>query len=167
MRTRRVMTGVVVLVIGLVLLAVGAFGALNSLTISKSFTEPHPGEYVSAEIVLNTTSALVISSPAANGGVIRAQDLDLVNSTNIGTYAIPFNSSGAGSDTYTRLTGDYYYIVFASTSPGTTIVATPLNLGIVRYGALALLGFVIIIVGIVVIVVGAIQKSPTRVAQQQ
>jgi len=167
MRTRRVVIGVAVVVIGLALLAVGAFGALNSLTISKSFTEPHPGEYVSAEIVLNTTSALVISSPAASGGVIHAQDLDLVNSTNIGTYAIPINGSGAGSETYTRLTGDYYYIAFASTPPGTTIVATPLNSGIIRYGALALLGFVCIIAGIIVAVVGAIQKPPTRVAQQQ
>jgi len=157
---------VVVLVIGVALLAAGAFGALSSLTISRSFTEPHPGEYVSAEIVLNTTSALVISSPSANGGVVHAQDLDLVNSTNIGTYAIPINAHGAGSDTYTRLTGDYYYIAFASTPPGATIVATPLSLGIIRYGALALLGLVCILAGIVVAVVGAIQKSPTRVAPQ-
>ena len=157
----------VVLVIGIAILAVGAFEALSSLTISKSFTEPHPGEYVSAEIVLNTTSALVISSPAANGGVIPAQDLKLVNSTNFGSYVIPFNSSGAGSDTYTRLTGDYYYVVFASTPPGATIVATSLSSGIVRYGALALLGFLVVIVGVILVIVGAIQKSPTRVTQQQ
>jgi len=165
MRTRRVVIGVVVLVVGLAILAVGVFGALNSLTISRSFSEPHPGEYVSVEIVLNTSSALVISSPAANGGVIPAQDLDIVNSTNIGTYVIP--ASGAGSSTYTRLTGDYYYVAFASTPPSTTIVATPLNSGIIRYGVLVLLGFVVIIAGIAVTVVGAIQKPPSRVAQQQ
>jgi len=166
MRTRRVVIGVVVLVIGLSLLAVGAFGALSNLTISKSFSEPHPGEYVSAEIVLNTTSALVITSPATNGGVIHAQNLDLVNSTNIGTYAIPINASGAGSNTYTRLTGDYYYVVFASTPPSTTIVATPLNSGIIRYGALVLLGFICIIAGVIVAVVGAIQKPPAQAVQQ-
>jgi len=166
MRTRRVVIGVVVLVIGVALLAAGAFGALSSLTISRSFTEPHPGEYVSAEIVLNTTSALVISSPAANGGVIHAQDLGLVNSTNMGTYEIPINGSGAGSNTYTRLTGDYYYIAFASSPPSTTIVATPLNSGIIRYGALVLLGFVCILAGIVVAVIGAIQKPPTHAAPQ-
>jgi len=166
-RTRIVVIGVVVLIIGVASLAVGALGALGSLTISKSFTEPHPGEYVSAEILLNTSSALVISSPAASGGVVHAQDLDLVNSTNISVYAIPINSSVAGSDTYTRLAGDYYYIAFASTQPGTTIVATSIGSGIIRYGLLALLGFVLIIAGIIVAVIGAILKPPTRVAQQQ
>ncbi len=166
MRTRRVVIGVVVLVVGLALLAVGVIGALNTLTISKSFTEPHSGEYVSAEIVLNTTSALVITSPSANGGLIHAQDLGLVNSTNIGTYAIPINASASGSDTYTRLTGDYFYVSFAPSPPSTTIVATPLNSGIVRYGVLVLLGFLCIVAGIIVVIIGVVQKSPARLPQR-
>ena len=158
MRTRTVIIGVVVFIIGIALLAVGALGALNTLTISTNFTQPHPGEYVSAEIVLNSSSGVAVSSPAAVGGIIPAQDLSLVNSSNIDTYAVPISASGAGSDTYKGLVGDYYYVAFASTQPGTTIVATPLSSGAIGFGLLVLLGLVCIVAGIVVAIVGVLQK---------
>jgi hypothetical protein len=56
MNFRTVAVGVIVLVLGIALLIGGAIGAPGSITINGTFTEPHSGEYLSTEIVLNTTS---------------------------------------------------------------------------------------------------------------
>jgi len=164
MKTRTVVIGVVVLAVGVALFIGGALGALGSITINTTFTQQHPGEYVSTEIILNSTSELAVSSPASVGGVIRAQDLSVVNSTNLGSYAIPVNSTAAGSDIYRSLSGDFYYVAFSSTQPSTTIVATPLKSSVIGYGLLVLVGIVCAIAGIIVAIVGVFQKrkSPAQ-----
>jgi hypothetical protein len=154
-----VIVGVVVLVIGVVLVAVGAVGVLRGLTIVTTFSEPRSGEYVSTELVLNVTSGVAVTSAASNGGLIPAQDLNLVNSTNFGQYALTPHSNVAGTVTYTNLTGDYYYVAFASSQPSSRVVATHLNGGTMGSSPLVLGGFVVFIVGIVVIVVGVRRKS--------
>ena len=166
MRARTVIVGAIILVIGVGLIGAGALEALRSVTISTTFTQPHPGEYVSSEIVLNTTSAIVVASPASAGGIIPAKDLNLVNSTNLGSYVLPVNSTAAGSDTYAGLVGDYYYVVFASAQPTTTVVATPLNLSAIGFGLLVLLGILCAIVGIVVVIIGVVQKKRAPQGQQ-
>lgn len=154
-----VIIGVVVLVIGVVLIAVGAVGVLRGLTVINTFSQPQSGEYVSAELMLNVTSGIAVTSAAASGGLIPAQDLGLVNSTNIGQYAIAPHSNVAGTVTYTNLLGNYYYIAFASSQPSSKVVATPLHGGTVASSPVALGGFLAVIAGIVVIVVGALKKS--------
>lgn len=151
--------GAVVLIIGVVLVAVGVVGVLRGLTVVTAFSEPQSGEYVSTELVLNSTSGIAVTSAASNGGLIPAQDLSLVNSTNIGQYALATHSKTAGTVTYTNVMGDYYYVAFASSQPGSKVVATPLHGGTVGSNPLALGGFLAIIVGIVVIVIGARMKS--------
>jgi uncharacterized membrane protein len=167
LKKRTVVIGLVVLVVGVALFFGGAIGALGSISINNTFTQPHAGEYVSAEIALNTTSALAVASPAATGGVIHAQDLDLVNSTNLGSYAIPYNSSAAGTDIYKALVGEFYYVAFSTTQPDTTIVATPAKGSVASYGVLVLAGIVLVIAGIVVAVIGAFQKSRQPGASMQ
>lgn len=159
MNKRTLAIGLIILVVGIASLVGGAIGALGSITINRTFTQPQSGEYVSAEIVLNTTSDIVVSSPASSGGIVRAQDLSQVNSADIGTYAIPYNSTAGTSEVYKSLTGDYYYVAFSSSQPGSTIVATPLRSGTARYGLLVLVGIVLIIAGVVVTAIGAIRKS--------
>jgi cytochrome c biogenesis factor len=161
---RRVTIGVVILVVGIVLVSAGAIGEISSLTVYKSFTQPHPGEYVSTEIMLNTTSYLAVKSPATSGGIVPAQDLNLVNSTNINTYAVPTSTSGAGSDIYESLSGDYYYVAFSSAQPNTTIVSTPPY--VVAFLPLILLGIVLAIAGIVIAVVGRREKQRPKDAGQ-
>jgi hypothetical protein len=152
--------GAVVLIIAVVLIAVGAVGVLRGLTVVTAFSEPQSGEYVSTELVLNSTSGMAITSAAANGGLIPAQDLNLVNSTNISQYAVTPRSSTAGTLTYTNLTvGGYNYVAFASSQPNSRIVATPLHGGTIGSNPLVLGGFAAFIIGIVVIVLGARKKS--------
>ncbi len=154
-----VVIGVIVLIIGVAVLAVGVVGVLRGLTVVTTFSEPHTGEYVSAELMLNSTSGIAVTSAAANGGLIAAQDLDLVNSTNVGQYAVTPHSSAAGTLTYTDLMGDYYYVAFASSQPSSKIVATPLNGGTLASNPLVLGGLALFVVGIIVVVVGVRRKS--------
>lgn len=163
-----VIIGGVVLIIGVVLIAVGAVGVLRGLTVITTFSEPQSGEYVSTELILNATSGVAVTSAAANGGLIPAQDLNLVNSTNIGQYALTPHSNVAGTVTYTSLTGNYYYVAFASSQPSSKIVATPLNGGTMASSPLVLGGFAVIIAGIVVAVIGVrMNRKPKRVKREE
>src|SRR5579872_481150 len=103
-----VLIGGVVLIIGVILIVVGAVGVLRGLTVITTFTQPQSGEYVSTELMLNTSSGVAITSAATNSGLIHAQDLNLVNSTNIGQYALTPHSNVGGTLSYTNLTGNYY-----------------------------------------------------------
>lgn len=154
-----VIIGAVVLIAGTVLIAVGAVGVLRGLTVINTFSEPHSGEYVSTELAVNATSDAAVTSAEANGGLIPAQDLDLVNSSNLAQYALAPHSSVGGTVTYTNLNGDYYYVVFSSSQPSSKLVATPLHGGTMGSNPLVLGGFVVVIVGIVVVVLSVRRKS--------
>jgi uncharacterized membrane protein len=162
-----VIIGTVVLIIGVVLIAVGAVGVLRGLTVITTFSEPQSGEYVSTELMLNATSGVAVTHATANGGLILAQYLNLVNSTNIGQYALPPHSNVAGTLTYTNLTGDYYYVAFASSQPSSKVVATPLHGGTLGSSPLVLGGFLAVIVGIVVIVLGVRMKSRSKTERRE
>jgi len=158
-RTKLVVAGLVVLVVGIALIAGAAAGLLARTTIFRSFSQPSTGEFVSGEIVLNTTSVVEVRSPASNGALIPASDLGEVDASNIGSYAIHYNTTVVGTDTYAALEGSYYYVAFSSTTPGTIVVAVGSASGAARYGLLALAGFVFLIAGVVLAVVGAIKKG--------
>jgi hypothetical protein len=158
-RTELVVAGIVVLVVGVALIAGAASGLLARTTIFRTFSQPSTGEFVSREIVLNTTSLVEVRSPAANGALIPSNDLGAVDMSNIGTYAIPYNTTVAGTNTYKALEGSYYYIAFSQTAPSTILVAVASSSGTTRYGLVALAGFVLVIAGIALAIVGAIKKG--------
>jgi uncharacterized membrane protein len=159
MNTKIVIAGIVVLVVGVVLIAAGAAGVLARTTIFNSFSQPSSGEFVSPEIILNTSSVVDVRSPATSGGLIPAADLANVTSSNLGSYAINHNSTTANTDTYTDLKGSYYYVAFSSTTPNTIVVAVPRAAGTARYGLVALAGIILLIAGIVLAVVGALSRG--------
>jgi hypothetical protein len=163
-----VIIGVVVLIVGVVLIAVGAVGVLRGLTVVTTFSQPKSGEYVSTELMLNTTSGIAVTSAAAAGGLIPAQDLNLVNSTNISQYAVTPHSNVAGTVTYTNLTGNYYYVAFASSQPSSKIAITPLHGGTMASSPLVLGGFAVIIAGIVVAVIGVrMNRKPKMMKREE
>lgn len=155
-----VAVGGIVLILGVVVIAVGAVGVLRGLTVINTFSQPQSGEYVSAELVLNSTSGAAVTSAPANSGLVRSQDLNLVNSTNLAQYAVAPHSSVGGTLTYTDLAGGHYYFVaFTSSQPNSKVVVTPLHGGTAASSPLVLGGLVAVIVGIVVMVVGVRKKS--------
>ena len=162
-RTRTLTIGLIILVVGIALAAVGVYSLRNATTSITSFTQPAAGEYVSAELVLNN-SVVVVRSPAAVGGMVPSQDVSAVNSTNIGSYAVPYNSSAASSETYLGLRGDFNYVVFSSVQPTTKIEVTGTLSETITRGLLVLGGIVCVIAGIIVAIVGAVRKNPAKEA---
>ena len=163
MRTRTLTIGLIVLVVGIALAVVGGYSLRNSTTTIATFTQPTAGEYVSAELVLND-SVVVVRYPESVGGMIPAQDVSAVNSTDVGSYAVPYNSTAASSETYIGLRGDFNYVVFSSVQPTTKIVVTGTLLGTISSGLLVLVGIVCVIAGIIVTIVGAVRKNPAKKA---
>jgi len=161
MRKRTLTIGLIVLVVGIALAAVGGYNLRNASTTITTFTQPASGEYVSPKLILND-SVVVVRSPPSVGGMVPAQDISEVNSTNIGSYAVAYNSTAASSETYLGLRGDFNYVVFSSVQPTTRIVVTGTLLGTVASGLLVLIGIVCAIAGLVVTIVGAVRKNPAK-----
>lgn len=164
MKTRVVIIGIIILILGFAFVATGSIVLRRSTTTINTFSQPQSGEYVSTEIVLTASAPIVVRSPAAVGGIVPAQDIDTVNSTNLGSYALPYNSSIAGIETYRGLAaGNYYYVAFFSTQPNTRI--TIASFATVAIGLLILVGILFIIVGIIVAIVGAFQNRGHKAAK--
>lgn len=164
MNTRLLIAGIIVLVVGVALVGGGEAGLLTSTSVYRTFNQLGTGEFVSAEIVLNGTSLVDVRSPASDGGLIPATELAAVTPSNIASYAVPANSSVAGTDVYSSLRGGYFYVDFSRTSPSTSVVVALRSAATTGYGLLVLAGFVCAIVGIVLAVLGAIRKGSKKSA---
>ena len=151
------------MVVGISLIGVVGLGEASNISKIESFSQTKPGEYVSGELVLNQPSVVAVKSPASDGGLIPSQDLSLINSNNIGSYAISYRSAGSGADAYTSIIGDYYYVVFSSTPPTTQVVVANLSSNnLITIGVFALSSLGLIIAGVIVIIVGALSKNPAK-----
>ena len=163
MRKRMVTIGVVLLIVGIALFASGVIGLRGSTNTIKVFNQSNPGEYVSSEILLNSSSSIIVRSPPTVGGLIPAQDINLVNSTSIPTYEPEFPTSVAGTEVYSSISGNYYYVIFSSTQPNTrlTIDSAPFATT-AAFGLLTLAGIVFIIIGIILAILGAFRKPKNQ-----
>ncbi len=163
MRTRTLVIGLIIIVFGIALAAGGGYSLKSRTRSITSFTQPAVGEYVSAELVLSN-NVVVVRSPASVGGMVPSQDISAVNSTNIGSYAVAYNSTAASSETYLGLRGDFNYVVFSLVQPTTKIEVTGTLSETITLGLLVLGGIVCVIAGIVVAIVGAVRKNPAKKA---
>ena len=154
-------TGFIILIVGIALAALGGYSLKSKTTSITSFTQPAAGEYVSAELVLNN-NVVIVRSPATVGGIIPSQDVSAVTSTNVGSYAVGYNTTAASAETYLGLRGDFNYVVFSSVRPTARIEVTGTLLETATFGLLVLGGIVLVIAGIIVAVVGAVQKNPAK-----
>ena len=156
-----VIIGVVLLFLGIVLFVAGTFSVLGSTKIISTFNQPATGEYVSTELLINSTSTVVVSSPSSSGGLIPGQDLASVNSSDsIGLYSLTPKSTAEGVETYTNLAGDYYYVVFSATAPSSRIVISGGHLSsTIGAGLLVLGGIAFFIIGIIVAILGVVLKK--------
>ena len=159
MRKRTVIIGLIILVIGIALVAGGVVGLKGTTSTISTFTQSQTGEYVSSEVVLNSTAVVVVRPSSSTGGLVPAQALSDVSSTSLATYALSANSTKGGSATYTGLQGDYYYVIFTSNQPTTNIVIAGDLAKTIESGVLVLLGGILFLAGLIVTIVGAIRKS--------
>ena len=161
MTTRMLTIGLIILIVGIALAVVGGYSLRARTTSITSFTQTASGEYVSTELVLNN-NVVVVRSPATVGGMVPSQDINVVNSGNIGSYAVAYNSTALSSQTYLGLKGDFNYVAFSSVQPTTKIEVTGTLSETVTFGLLVLGGIVLVIVGIIVAIVGVVRRNPGK-----
>ena len=159
MRKQTVVIGLIILVIGIALVAGGVVGLKGTTSTISTFNQPQTGEYVSSELVLNSTGDVVVRPFSSTGGLVPAQALSEVNSTSLATYALPVSSTAGGSATYVGVHGDYYYVIFTSSQPATKVVIAGDLVKTAESGILVLLGGILFLVGLIVTIVGAIRKG--------
>jgi hypothetical protein len=159
MRTRTVIIGLIILVIGIAFIAGGVVGLKGTTSTISTFTQPETGEYVSSEVVLNSTAVVIVRPSSSTGGLVPAQSLSDVNSTSLAAYALSARSTAGGSASYIGIQGDYYYVIFTSSQPATRIAITGDVAKTVESGVLVLLGGILFLAGLVVTIIGAIRKS--------
>jgi hypothetical protein len=163
MRKSILIIGVVLLVVGISLIGIVGLGGASDINKMETFSQTRSGVYVSSELILNTPSVVAVRSPPSDGGLVPSQDLNLINSNNVGTYALSYRSAGSDVDAYTAITGDYYYVVFSSSTPSTQVVVANLSSSnLITIGLLGLSGLGLIIVGVIVAIVGVLSKNPRK-----
>lgn len=161
MRTRTVVIGLILLVLGIAFVAGGVASLRGTVSTISTFTQTQTGEYVSSEVVLNSTSVVVVRLPSSTGGLVPAQVLSDVNSSSLAKYELSASSSAAGSSSYTGVKGDYYYVDFAQSQPTTSIVVAGDVAKTAESGILVLLGGLLFLIGLIVSIIGAIRKGST------
>lgn len=159
MRKKTVVIGLIILVVGIACVAGGIAGVRGTTSTISTFFQHPTGEYISSEVVLNSTAVVVVRPASSTGGLVPAEQLSAVNSTNLATYALPVSSTAAGSATYVGVQGDYYYVIFTPSQPSTRIVITGDVARTAVSGILVLLGGILFLAGLIVALVGAIRKS--------
>jgi hypothetical protein len=159
MRKRTLVIGLIILLIGIAFVAGGVSGIKGTTSTISTFTQPQTGEYVSSEVVLNSTAVVVVRASSSTGGLVPAQALSEVNSTSLAKYALPVSSAAGGSATYVGVHGAYYYVVFTSSQPSARIVVAGDVARTVESGILVLLGGVLFLVGLIVTIIGAVRKG--------
>src|SRR5271155_2023924 len=124
MRKRTVITGLIILIVGIAFVAGGIAGIKGSTSKICTFTQPQAGEYVSSEVVLNSTAVVVVRPSSSTGGLVSAQALTDVNSTSLATDALPASSTAGGSATDVGVRGEHSYVIFTASQPPTKIEIT-------------------------------------------
>ncbi len=171
MRKNLLLVGIVLLVLGVALAGVATYEtAHTALGISSGAgTSMYPGQngdYYSN--VLNTSSGseiVVVSS--AHPSLIPSKDLNIVNSTNVGSYAISPTRSTGSSFYYSDLNGTYNVVVFSASYPTVDYVVITGSLGTVAiYGILLIVGVILAIAGIIIAIIGAILKPKNHQFQK-
>ena len=165
MRKGVLVVGIVLLVVGVAMVGGSLFetdhalsGLLNpSRGMGDTMNSNRNGEFYST--VLNATPGnYIMVTSGAPHYLIPSDDLSVVNSSNVGAYAVSAYQTSGNNTLYTSLNGSYYVVVFGPAPPivGYDVIAS--ITGLVWSVAVLGLGVIFAIAGLIVAVIGAILK---------
>ena len=161
MRKKIAMTGLVLFVIGVLLIAGFFLTGFSLPKATKTVSEVSAGEWDTGLILATPNGTLaVVASSNSNYGLIPSSDLSQVTSTNLASLAIkPLSSTTIDSHlavTYENLNGSYYFVMYSSSAPKITVtfignsdLSAAHGLLILTGGALSFIGLIVGIVGLV------------------
>ena len=164
MRKNLLAVGAIILAIGITMVGTSLFatehaltGLINSAKGGDAMYAGHGGDYYST--VLNATSGDYIDVVSGVPHyLIPSLYLAIVNTSNIGSYAVSVFQTSGNSTLYTNLNGSYYVVVFGSSPPVVSYALIKNLSGLISLVALLGFGGVLTFVGLIVTIIGAILK---------
>ncbi|MGI0071965.1 MAG: hypothetical protein ACRECT_07895 [Thermoplasmata archaeon] len=157
MRRKLAAIGLVLFLVGIALLFAGVYATKGALHPVNDFTLRSPGEYVSPELNLTQAATVTIEKAPSREGLVTAQNLSIVNATNLGTEGVPATVTTSGTVAYSVSAGSYYVVSFGNSAPTTTVDYLYTNT-VALYGLATLAGLALAVAGGVVGLIGAFRK---------
>lgn len=170
------LVGVIVMIFGSVFLGSAAYSFSSEIKGGSGFHQVSANEYVSANLTMNNDTVLFVLyfNTSESAYLVPSSYLDLVNSTNIGNYAVThapgneynlsnFNiEAGPNATLYANISGQYNIVTFYGSSPQVKYIINHGAFGIQGMASSivgAVLGGLMLIVGIVLAIVGVIRRN--------
>lgn len=157
MRRKLALTGLVVFVVGVVVLIVGVLGTEGALHPVSGFHQLAPGEYVSQELNLTASATVTLRNPPTTMGLVTAQNLSVVNSTNLATTGVRALGTTSGTVAYLVSAGSYYVVYFGTSAPSTLVIYLYTGQA-AAYGLATLAGLAMAVAGGIVGLVGVFTR---------
>lgn len=166
MRKKIALTGLVLFVIGILLIAAFFLTGFALPQTSRTVNQVSSGEWESGLIEASPNVTLaVVTGTSSNYGLIPASDLISVNSTNLASYAVkPVSSTDVDSHlalAYRDLNGPYYFVEYSSSAPTISVTFVSNSDFSAGHGLLILAGGVLAFIGFIVGIVGAVLRKKT------
>ncbi|MCW6158157.1 MAG: hypothetical protein LVQ63_01575 [Thermoplasmatales archaeon] len=160
MRKDLLYLGIILLVIGVVIAGIAGVEAGGRTEIVGTSLNISPsGVYYSNELTVGSNGSVFVTGNTTTY-LIPSQDLNTVNSTNVGNYAIQPTTPSGNSIIYDGLSGTYYLVAFGKHPPLITYAILESNLSqLVVYGLLIIVGAAIAVIGLILAILGAIIRS--------
>lgn len=166
LRKKVVKAGLAIIVIGIILVVAGMGLTSDYLTVSHTFAKGKT-YYMSKEINI-TSDGLIALDGNSTFYLVNANNLSLVNQTNIQNYSlVPTGSThnGFGSE-FLVGSGSYYLVSFLAPSSGLVYSYTSHFGTFTELGIILLIGLFLIVVSIVVLIVGFLLKGKTKQTEE-
>lgn len=162
MRKNIVLIGLVLLIVGVAIIGVSLYEMSALSDINSSLTQVSSNEWRSDVINVNSSGVLTITTSETSGfGLIPASDLSAVTASNLANYAVGYDTSTtSGSQNafvYDQLSGQYYFVIFSSSTPTMTYLFLTAEGEI--FAELLIVGAGVAFVGLIMAIVGAILKK--------
>ncbi|MEM0155309.1 MAG: hypothetical protein QW597_01730 [Thermoplasmataceae archaeon] len=160
MRKKLVEIGVVMLIAGVAILAIGGITISETTIISSHYSEPSRGEYISYEINVSGSGSIIVFGNGTIGslGLVAADDIHLVNASNIATIAITPSVALGGLQIYNVNHSSYFFVIFTDSSPEYVYTYFPGAMFDELAGIMAG-GFAIFLTGLTVTIVGVFLRN--------
>jgi hypothetical protein len=160
MRRKIVKIGVIILIAGVAMLAIGGIAISETTIISSHYSQPSNGEYVSYEINVSGSGSIIVFGNGTIGtlGLVTPGNLHLVNASNVASYVITPSVALGGLQIYNLNHGNYYFVVFTDSTPEYVYTYFPGAMFDELAGLMAG-GFAIFLGGVAVTIIGVFMRS--------
>ncbi len=163
MRKKIVISGLIVLIIGIVIVGSSTAVVLSNTSVGGKLVQSNSGEWESPVINVSSGYRIVVTSHVSEFAIIPSKDMSIVNATNVNEYSVSSfkltNVSSTSISQYKPTSGNYYLVVFTTSSPNVKYTVIKSLSQDARLGLIELAGIDLTIAGFVVLIIGLVKKK--------